>query len=156
MDDYEKKTHQNIGLLRRQKHSRFKMEALACRVGTICRWKNLTLNEENANNRQRRRALLLHLARTDVQDIFSILPNTQTPRTIRKAVDALNANFVPKVDAMYTRHCFRQLTHVPGETIRQFATRLRRAVKDCNYGEDTDNQIRDEILCKCANTYIKR
>ena len=27
---------------------------------------------------------------------------------------------------------------------------------DCDYGEDTDNQIRDEILCKCTSTYIKR
>ena len=36
------------------------------------------------------------------------------------------------------------------------ATRLRRAAKDCDYGADTDNQIRDEILCKCTNTYIKR
>ena len=57
---------------------------------------------------------------------------------------------------MCARHCFRQLTQAPEETIRQFATRLRRAVKDCSYGEDTDNQIRDEILCKCSNTYIKR
>ena len=29
-------------------------------------------------------------------------------------------------------------------------------MKDCGYGEDTDNQICDEILCKCSNTYIKR
>ena len=57
---------------------------------------------------------------------------------------------------MYARHCFRQLTQAPGETSRQFATRLRRAVKYCSYREDTDNQIRDEILCKCSNTYIKR
>ena len=57
---------------------------------------------------------------------------------------------------MYARHCFRQLTQGPGEIIRQFATRLRRAVKDCDYGDDTENQIRYEIPCKCSNTYIKR
>lgn len=57
---------------------------------------------------------------------------------------------------MYARHSFIQLTQTPGETIRQFATRLRCAVKDCNYGEDTDNQIRHEILCKCTNTYNKK
>ena len=118
--------------------------------------KGLILNEENANNKQRRRALLLHLAGTDVQDIFSTLPNTGDARDYKKAADALNAYFVPKVDTTYARHSFRQLTQTPGETIRQFATRLRRAAKDCDYGEDTDNQIRDEILCKCTNTYIKR
>ena len=52
----------------------------------------------------------------------------------------------------YARHCFIQLTQAPGETIRQFATRLRRVAKDCGYGTDTDNQIRDEILCKCTST----
>ena len=99
---------------------------------------------------------MLHLAGPDVQDIFLTLPNTGDVKDYRKAVDALNAYFAPKVDTTYARHCFRQLIQAPGETIRQFATRLRRASKDCDYGEDTDNQIRDEILCKCTSTYIKR
>ena len=116
--------------------------------------KGQILNEENANNRQRRRALLLHLAGTDVQDIFYTLPDMGDEKDYEKAVDALNAYFVPKIDATYARHCFRQLTEAPGETIRQFATRLRRAAKDCGYGADTDNQICDEILCKCTSTYI--
>ena len=118
--------------------------------------KGRILNEDNANNRQRRRALLLHLAGTDVQDIFSTLPNTGDAKNYKTAVDALNLYFIPQVDMMYARHCFRQLTQAPGETIRQFTTRLRRAVKDCDCGDDTDNQIRDEILCKCSNTHIKR
>ena len=77
-------------------------------------------------------------------------------KIIKKAVDALNAYFIPKTDTTYARHSFRQLTQTPGETTRQFATRLRRVAKDCGYGEDTENQIRDEILCKCTNTYLKR
>ena len=97
-------------------------------------------------------ALLLHLAGTDVQDIHS---QTQEMRKIKKAVDALNAYFIPKVNTTYARHCFRQLTQAPGETIWQFATRLRWAAKDCGYGADTDNQICDEILCKCTSTYFK-
>jgi len=100
------------------------------------------VNEENANNRQRRRELLLHLAGTDVQDNFYTLPDTGDAKDYKKAVDALNAYFVPKVDTTYARHCFRQLTQAPGETIRQFATRLRRVANDCDYGADTDNQIR--------------
>ena len=99
---------------------------------------------------------MLHLAEPDVQDIFLTLPNTGDVKDYRKAVDALNAYFASKVDTTYARHCFRQLIQAPGETIRQFATRLRRASKDCDYGEDTDNQIRDEIFCKCTSTYIKR
>ena len=118
--------------------------------------KGLILNEDNVNNRQRRRALMLHLAGPDVQDIFPSLPNTENVKDYQKAVDALNVYFVPKVDTTYYKHCFRQLIQAPGETIRQFATRLRRASKDCDYGGDTDNQIRGEILCKCTSTCIKR
>ena len=93
---------------------------------------------------------------THVQDTFLTLPNTRDVKDYRKVVDALNAYFAPKVDTTYARHCFKQLVQAPGETILQFATRLRRASKDCDYGKDTDNQIRDEILCKCTSMYIKR
>ena len=77
--------------------------------------KGLTLNEDNATNRQRRRALMLHLAGPDVQDIFLTLPNTGDVKDYRKAVDALNAYFAPKVDTTYARHCFRQLVQAPGK-----------------------------------------
>ena len=97
----------------------------------------------------------VHLAGHDVQDIFSTLPDAGDAKDYKKAVEALHAYFVPKVDATYARHSFRQLSQAPGETTRQFATRLRRAAKNCDYGAETDNQIRDEILCKCTNTYMK-
>ena len=84
---------------------------------------------------------MLHLAGPDVEDIFLTLPNTGDVKDYRKAVDALNAYLAPKVDTKYARHSFRQLIQAPGETIQHFATRLRQASKDCDYGEDTDNQI---------------
>ena len=96
---------------------------------------------------------MLHLAGPDVQDIFLTLPNTGDVKDYRKAVDALNAYFAPKVDTTYARHCFRQLIQGTGKKIRQFESRLRRASKDCDYGKNTDNQLRDEILCKCTSTY---
>lgn len=99
---------------------------------------------------------MLHLSGPDVQDIFLTMPNTGDMKDYRKAVNALNAYFAPKVDTMYAGHYFRQVTQAPGETMRQFATRLRRASKDCDYGEETGNQIRDEFLCKCTSTYIKQ
>ena len=78
--------------------------------------KGLILNEQNANNRQRRRALLLHLAGINVQDIFSTLPNTGDAKDYKKAADVLNAYFVPKVDTTYARHRFGQLTQAAGQT----------------------------------------
>ena len=129
------------------------METLARRFRTVCGWKRIDYQRRECKQKQRRRALLLHLAGPDVQDIFSTLPDTGDPKDYKKAVKALNAYFVLKVNTTYARHSFRQ---APGETTRQFATRFRRAAKDCDYGAETDNQIRAEILCKCKNTYNKR
>ena len=33
-----------------------------------------------------------------------------------------------------------------GETVAQFVTRLRQVVKDCDYGEQAENQIRDQVV----------
>ena len=66
--------------------------------------KDLILNEDNVNNRQRRCALMLHIVGPTVQDIFLNLPNTGDVKDYRRAVHALNAYFAPKVDTKYARH----------------------------------------------------
>ena len=107
-------------------------------------------------NRQQRRAQLLHFANSDVQDTFLTLPNTGTVHDYDAAVTALNAYFIPKVNPAYARHSFRQMTQRPGETVRQVVTRLWTAANNCDYGADTENQIRDEVLCKCHSDYLRR
>ena len=60
------------------------------------------------------------------------------------------------MNSAYARHTFRQLQQNASETVSQFASRLKRYAKDCDYGTDTDNQIRDEILQKCKSDYLRR
>ena len=66
--------------------------------------KGLILNEDNVNNRQRRRSLMLHIVEPNVQDIFLNLPNMGDVKHYQRAVDALHAYFAPKVDTTYARH----------------------------------------------------
>ena len=106
--------------------------------------------------RQRRRALLLHLAGPEVQDIFATLHDTGESDEYDKAVEALKNYFVPKVNTTFSRQLFQNAEPNDNETIQQFSTRLRKLALDCNYGTDTDNQIRDSILWKCKSPYIKR
>ena len=96
--------------------------------------KGLILNEDNANNRQRRRALMLHLAGPDVQDIFLTLPNTGDVKDYRQAVDALNAYFAPKVDTTYARHCLQPDLDEHRKIVTMAKTQIT----------------------KCTSTYIKR
>ena len=107
--------------------------------------------------KHRRKALLLHLAGTAVQDIFSTLVDTGEVSDYQKAVDALNNHFCPKVNSTFSRQKFHSLRQQEGETIQQFATRLRTAVRDCDYqADEADNQIRDAILWRCQSEPLKR
>ena len=100
--------------------------------------------------------MLLHLAGPDVQEIFTTLTETGDATNYASAVEALNAYFVPRVNSAFARQTFHRITQNPGETVQQFVTRLRKAAKDCDFGTDTNNQIRDAVLNKCTSTYIKR
>lgn len=113
-------------------------------------------NDATAEVKQRRRALLLHLAGQDVQDVFSTLPGTGEVTDYAAAVDALNTSFVPQVNAAYARQTFHKVCQKQGETVQQFCTRLRQAAKDCDFQADKDNQIRDAILSKCSSEYVRR
>lgn len=55
---------------------------------------------------------------------------------------------------MHTR--FGSFNKNKGERVQQFLTRLRNAAKDCKYGNNTDNHIRDEFSTKCKSTYLRR
>jgi len=100
--------------------------------------------------------LLLHFAGPDVQEIFATLPDTGEATDYQAAVDALNAYFVPQVNSAFARQTFHQLQQKEGETVLQFVTRLRKAARDCDFGADDDNQIRDAVLCKCNSDYVRR
>ena len=119
--------------------------------------KGLIITEDtNAPTKQRRRAMLLHFAGPDVQEIFSTLADTGEATDYAAAVTALNGYFLPKVNSAFARQKFQRLQQKEGETVLQFVTRLRKEGKDCNFGADFDNQLRDAVLCKCRSNYVRR
>ena len=75
-----------------------------------------------AATKQRQRAMLLHLAGPDVQEIFTTLTETGDATDYNHAVEALNAYFVPQVNSAFTCQTFHQTSQKPGETVQQFAT----------------------------------
>ena len=109
-----------------------------------------------ANVRTQRRSALLHYAGPTVQEIFSTLPETGNSANYQAAVTALNTYFIPQANVPYARQKFAMIGQKDGETVGQFATRLRYASRDCGYGEDRDNQIRDAILSRVKSPYVRR
>ncbi len=91
----------------------------------------------------------------DVQDVFFTLPDTGNAGNYNGAITALNAYLVPRVNAAYARQSFYKLSQNCGETVQQFATRLKQAAKDCAFAGDMNNQIQDATVGKCSSAYVR-
>ena len=88
---------------------------------------------------EQKRALLLHCAGLDVQDIFETLSEVGT--TYREACTKLYEYFKPAVNSVYERHVFRQLCPQHGETTMQFSTRLKQQAKLRDFGDKLEENV---------------
>ena len=113
--------------------------------------KGLIIQADLADKKVQRRALLLHSPGEDVQEIFEALTDTGAAADYAKAEKVLNDYFIPKVNSTYQNHVFRSMEQQDGETMAQFVTRLKQVVKDCNCGDQSDNQIRDQVVQRCKS-----
>ena len=101
------------------------------------------------------RALLLHCAGPDIQDIFDVLADTGSAKDYEQAEDALTRHFVTQINTPYERHLFREMVQGEDKTIDQFAIRLRRKAQQCDYGDQMEAQIRDQIISKCRSNELR-
>ena len=105
---------------------------------------------------EQKKALLLHLAGPDVQDIFETLAVPQ-PRegeevnAYNQAVEMLSAYFRPKKNTTYERHLFRAITQEHNESFDQFLTKLKQQAKLCDFQAQEETNIKDQIVDKCIN-----
>ena len=105
-----------------------------------------------------RKALLLHSAGMDVQDIFYTLKcpepgETENVYSVCKKV--LTDYFTPKVNVAFERSKFRGLAQLPDESIEAYATRLRQHAIYCDF-TDVDENIRDQLIEKCNSQRLRR
>ncbi|XP_061195212.1 uncharacterized protein K02A2.6-like [Saccostrea echinata] len=104
------------------------------------------------------KALLLHTAGMDVQDIFFTLPEGEGEDEYAKAVNALDNYFKPQANVPYERSVFRSMAQLEHETIEQYITRLRQRAETCEFGnrDAIDERIRDQIIDKCVRHNLRR
>ena len=101
-----------------------------------------------------KRALLLHYAGPDVDDIFETLSDTGEAKDYKKAVECLNAYFVPKHNTVYEEYQFRQAKQRDGETLATYHTRLRQLAKHCGF-TDVDKELRTQIVFGCTSQKLR-
>ena len=115
----------------------------------------------------RRRALLLHLAGEDVQDIFHDLtdPDVSLPPDQRTRADnvckqctrILSHHFAAAPNPTHERHVFRQLTPESDKTSQQFCACLRQQARLCGFAMDfMDEAIRDQIIATIKSSELRQ
>ena len=82
-----------------------------------------------------KRALLLHTAGLEVQEIYFTLAGEDSEQDYPETLQVLNDHFIPKANAPFERHMFRQIGQASDETVDQFVCRLRQRAATCEFGD---------------------
>ena len=109
-----------------------------------------------------KKALLLHSAGMEVQDLFETLADPGVPEgeaddanAYQKTVRTLDAHLIPQVNIPYERHQFRQIKQEGSETMDQFITRLQHQANNCNF-TNKEETIRDQVIDTCRSKHLRR
>ena len=110
------------------------------------------------------KALLLHSAGTDVQDIFEKLTGpghadseeNDTHNDYEKSLRTFDAYFLPTTNEPYDRHIFHRMRQQENETVDRFVARLRKQDQNCGYGTELNDHIRDQVVDWCKSMPIRR
>ena len=117
----------------------------------IKRLENLLVGMD-VNDKKPQRALLLHYAGEDVNDIFETL--TDTGDDYATAVTKLTDYFAPKKNTEYEIYKFRQAKQQPDEGIDGYLTRLRQLSINCDFTEK-DKEVKSQIIQGCSSSRLR-
>ena len=109
----------------------------------------------NITEAKHQRALLLHYAGPAVDEIFDTLPDTGEAKDYKKAIDALNAYFIPQVNTAFEEYNFREAKQQNGETIDAYHTRLRQLAQTCDFN-NIDKEVKTQIIIGCSSQRLRR
>ena len=109
-------------------------------------------------NVDQKKALLLHTAGLNVQEIYFTLTEEGGSDSYQKAKATLNKCFKPQVNVPYEKLCFREKGQLANETVEQFVTRLRQKAQTCEFEDaaTVNEQIRDQVTSDCLSHEPRR
>lgn len=125
----------------------------------VARFKNL-MKAINVTDVERQKALLLHYAGEETNDIFDTLPvpvaaEGENLSELEKVVKALTTHFAPKRNREYEVYKFRQAKQEKGEDITRYHTRLKQLSTTCEFA-DVDREIKSQIVQSCESSRLRR
>ena len=105
---------------------------------------------------QQNRDLLLHIAGESVQDIFDTFSDEAASTSYVQAKSVVTAHFTPKNNVPYNRHMFHRESQLDGETVGKYVTRLRQLAVSCEFGDNVQEYIRDQVIDRCYLESLRR
>lgn len=115
---------------------------------------------------------LMHLAGQKIQELYATLPVPDkvinaprgpliggfTPHLTEyeMAVAKLNDHFQPKKNTTYERYELRKLKQKDDEKIAVFAMRLRKQADRCDFGDNFEDHVKDQLIEKCSSSKLRR
>ena len=116
----------------------------------------LCLTGKGVTDDSQKRALLLHAAGVNVQEIYFTLVSGDEITTFEAMMKVLDDYFIPKANVPFERHLFRQIAQEMGETVDQFVCRVRQRAASCDFGDNEDDYIHDQVIDKRHWSVIRR
>ena len=102
-------------------------------------------------------ALLLHMVGQETQDIYDTLNVQECEGTLYKtSVEALDQHFCIKKNISFERSIFHAAKQLEKESIEQYITQIRQLAQYCEYGNEIENNIRDQIISSCLSSKLRK
>jgi hypothetical protein len=102
--------------------------------------------------------LLTHLAPevyATMRNIFMPLAITDASITIKMLKDRLKAQYKVITDTRAARQKFQEVRQEPTENVNNFAVRLREAARDCDFRNNLDDRLCDQLVIGMSDMGIK-
>ena len=114
-------------------------------------WKQIDDHEEKFRT-------LMMFGGPDVRKVIAKVNGVENPldNRYRVAVNLLDDYFIPRVSKTYERQKFRQMTPMETEKLDTFVIRLKQQAAYCDFGDQTENMIVDQIVTTTEDAKLKR
>lgn len=128
------------------------------------RWKDwlaafeIYLEVADVEKDSRKKALFLHTAGLEVQEIYHSIPASSANTTYADVVEALSKQFIPLVNFRHERFVFNSSVQNQDESLSAYTARLRKLAATCEFEKikGSDDMIIDQIIAKCNSKHLRR
>ena len=124
----------------------------------------LLASEKNSKPEEAKVALLLTCGGNELLQIYNSFEfpaaasssSLDPAKVLKTVLDKFDAYFAPRRNELASRYKFRKCLQSADESIDTYITRLKILVKDCNYEDQRDKELRDQIVFGCADDKLRQ